>query len=92
MGDIGHSELQALLQGANLLAHGAAQAGIQVGQGFVEQQHGGLQRQRAGQRHALLLPARQLMRPALVQTVQAHGVEHGARLVAHLLTAQARKV
>ncbi|MNV44420.1 hypothetical protein D3C71_1361790 [compost metagenome] len=92
VGHIDHRQAQALLQGADLFAHGAPQAGVQVGQRLVKQQHGGLQRQRPGQGHALLLPPRKFMGPAQVQALQAHGVEHGAGLVAHLRRAQVQPV
>ena len=71
MGDVGHGQLQALLQAADFLAHLAAQAGIEVAQGLVEQQHGRLQHQGARQRHALLLAAREFAGQALVVAHQA---------------------
>ena len=48
-----------MLQRAELVAHLGAQAGIEVAERLVEQQHLGLEHQRAGDRHALLLAARQ---------------------------------
>ena len=39
--DVGHGQLQALLQRADLLAHAAAQPRVEVGQRLVEQQHRG---------------------------------------------------
>jgi iron(III) transport system ATP-binding protein len=55
--DVGHRQLQALLQGAYFFAHGSAQACVQIGQWLIEEQHRGLQHERACQRHTLLLPA-----------------------------------
>ena len=72
MGDVGHGQRQTLLQGPDLFAHLAAQAGIEVGQGLIKQQHIRLQHQGAGQGHALLLAARQLAGQALVKVNQAH--------------------
>src|SRR3990167_600904 len=46
--DVSHRERQALLQGTDFLTHLTAQAGVEVGQGLVEQQHLGVQHQRPG--------------------------------------------
>ncbi|MNT19521.1 hypothetical protein D3C72_1547830 [compost metagenome] len=54
-------------EGARFLA----QLGVQVRQRFVEQDHGRVVHQRAGNRHALLLAAGQLVRIALAQVAQA---------------------
>ena len=66
VGDVDDGEAEPLLQVADLLAHLAAQAGVEIGQRLVEQQHRRLQHQRARDRDALLLSARQLGRQALV--------------------------
>jgi hypothetical protein len=71
VGDIGHGQVEALLQAADFLAHLAAQARVQVAQRLVEQQHRGLQHQGPRQRHALLLAARELAGQALVVADQA---------------------
>jgi hypothetical protein len=73
--------LQALLQRADLLAHLAAQARVEVGQRLVEQQHRRLQHQRARQRHALLLAAGEFARQPVVEADQAHVAQRsrGAR-------------
>ena len=52
------------LQRLQLDAHLLAQLGIERGERLVEQQHVGLEHQRAGQRHALPLAARKLRRAA----------------------------
>jgi hypothetical protein len=62
MGDIDRRQAEPLLDLPDLLAHMAAQLGIEVRQRLVEQQHLRLQHQRARHRHALLLAARQLGR------------------------------
>ena len=56
---------EALLQVADLLAHLPAQPRVEIGQRLVEQQHRGLEHQRARDRDALLLAARQLRRQPL---------------------------
>ncbi len=53
------------MQPADLEAHFFAQIGVEVGQGLVEQQRFRLDDQRAGQRHPLLLSARQFAGIAL---------------------------
>ncbi len=55
----GDAELQ--LQGAQVFAQAVAQLGVEVGERFVEEQHIGLDDDGAGERHALLLAARQLL-------------------------------
>ena len=64
---------------AQLELHLLAQLGVEVGQGFVQQQHGWLDDQRTRQGHALALPARQLARVAacmFLQVHQAQGLGH----------------
>ncbi len=68
---VGDGQREAPLQRADLLAHRAAQPRIEVRQRLVEQQHRRLEHQRAGQRDALLLAARQLARQPLVEAGQA---------------------
>ena len=69
-------QAQLLLQLADLDAHLLPQLGVEIGQRLVEQQDVGLDHERAGERHALLLPARQLARQALRQTFEAHQAQH----------------
>ena len=57
--DVDRGERQALLQLADLLAHVAAQLGVEIGQRLVEQQHLRLQHDGARHRDALLLAAGQ---------------------------------
>ena len=51
------------------LAHGCAQAGIQRRKRLVQQHQARLHRHGARQRHALLLPARKLVRPPIQDTL-----------------------
>src|SRR3990167_1737998 len=88
--DVSHRERQALLQRADLFAHLTAQAGVEVGQGLVEQQHLGLQHQRTGQGHALLLAAREFTGQAVVIAHQAHAAQRLHGLGACLLLGLAR--
>ncbi len=55
-----------------------AQQRIQIREGLVEQQQLGLGGQGTGQRHALLLSARQVMRRAIGIALQAHHLERFA--------------
>ena len=52
---IGDSQVEALLQLANVLAHAPPQLGVEIGQRLVEQEHLRLQYERACHRDALLL-------------------------------------
>ena len=60
-----------LLQLADLDPHLLAQLGVEVGERLVEQQHVGPDDERARQRHALLLAARELARQASRQSPEA---------------------
>ena len=62
------------LDAADLLAGLQAQAGVEVGQRLVQQQHAGHLDQRAGDGDALLLPARQLAGLAVEQLADLHEV------------------
>ncbi|KAG0921122.1 hypothetical protein G6F32_015250 [Rhizopus arrhizus] len=61
-----------------------AQLGVQVGQGLVKQQHLRLDDDGTGQRHALLLPAGQLVGAALAVLRQAHELKRRFHLGADL--------
>ena len=75
VGDVDGGEAEALLQLADLGAHAAAQAGVEVRQRLVEQQHLRLEHQRAGDGDALLLAARKLGRQAVAHPAETHEVE-----------------
>jgi hypothetical protein len=59
----------------DVVAHGAAQERVDVAPRLVEQDHGRLGRERAGQRHALLLAARELVRMAALEAAEPDQVE-----------------
>ena len=61
---------------ADLLAQADADLGVERRQRLVEQQHARARRQRAGQRDALLLAARQLEGIALAVAGEADELEH----------------
>ncbi len=71
VGDVGDGQVELALQVPNILAHAAAQLGVQVRQRLVEQQHLRLQHQGAGDRHALLLATRELRGQAVVVALEA---------------------
>ncbi len=64
VGDIDEGDAGAALQALELDAHLLAQLGVEIGERLVEQQDLGLDHQAAGERDALLLAARQLVRIA----------------------------
>jgi hypothetical protein len=78
VGDVGHRQLQALLQAADLLAHLRRSRASRLDSGSSNSITAGLQHQRARHRHALLLAARQFAGQALVVAGQAHAVHRGA--------------
>ena len=75
--DRGHAELA--LDAAELELHLLAQLAVERGQRLVEQQEVGLEHQRAGDRDALLLPAGQLVRPALAEPAEPDERRDSAR-------------
>ena len=77
MGDVDGGDAQFLLDAADLGAHGHAQLGVQVGQRLVKKQHARLHHQRAGQGHALLLAAGELVGHAAFHAAHLHQVQHG---------------
>ena len=88
MRDVDRRDLELVVQAADLEAHLLAQVGVEVGQRLVEQQHLGLDDDGAGQRHALLLAARQLGRIAVLQRAQLHDVEDACRRGASISAAR----
>ena len=66
-----------LLEALQLALHLLAQLQVEGRKRLVEQQHAGLGRQRTGQRHALLLAARELGGPAAGKPLEPH---HGQGL------------
>ena len=76
VGDVDAGDAELLLDAADLGAHLLAQLGVQVGERLVHQQHLRLHHQRARQRHALLLPAGELVGRAVLQPGQLHQLQH----------------
>jgi hypothetical protein len=74
VGDVNDGRLQAAVKLADLRPHGDPQFGIQVGERLVEQKHLGLAHDGPAHRHALTLPARKLLGPAVQQVVDAEDV------------------
>ena len=70
MGHEDRGQAKLLMQSLKFQPHFLAKLSIQIGKRFVEQQRIGLYDDRAGQRHALLLAAGQLVRRAVSQPFQ----------------------
>ena len=64
------------LQRLDLRAHALAQLGVEIGQRLIEQQDRRLDHERAGERHALQLPARQLSGMPPFEALKADRFEH----------------
>ena len=77
MRDIDRRRAVGALQFADLHAHVDAQLGVEIGERLVEHQQLRIDDERAGQRHALLLPARQRGGIALRERAEADAVQHG---------------
>ena len=71
MGDVDDGEAEALLELPDLRADAPPELGVEVRERLVEQQHAGLEDERAGHRHALLLATRELAGQTIVQAGQA---------------------
>ena len=74
--DVDRRGLEPLVQFLDLGAHGDAQLGVEVGQGFVEQKQLGVAGQGPAHGHALALPARQLARLAVQQVPDLQHLRH----------------
>ena len=88
---VGHEhegEAEALVQAAQLLLHVLAQLEIERAERLVEQQHLRPVDQRAGERHALPLAARQLRRTAIIHAFEP---DEGQRLAGARLPLGARR-
>jgi hypothetical protein len=70
-----HQRLPEVVEGAQQRRHLAHEARVECRRGFVEQHDGGLHRERARDRDALLLPARQLRRMVMLLARQPHARE-----------------
>ena len=75
MGDDQRRNPRLLQHMQRIVAHLLAQPGIKAGKGLIEQQRRRAGGERTGQRHTLLLPAGELMRPSLATLAQAHTLQ-----------------
>ena len=82
VGDVDEGDADVALQLLELQLHGLAQLGVEGAEGLVEEQHGGPVDEGARERHALLLAARELARPALHHLIH---LDHLERLLHALL-------
>ena len=73
--DVQDRRPHAPLEGLQLDPHLLAQPGVQVRQRLVEEQDRGIGRQGAGERHALLLAAGELVRVPPIQAVEPGQLE-----------------
>ena len=64
------------LDATNLVSQARPDPRVQRGQGLVEQQDLGMDREGSRQRDTLLLAPRKLMRVAIAETAEAHDLEH----------------
>ena len=71
VGHVGHREAEALLELADVLAHPAAELGVEVRQRLVEAEHLGLEHERPGDGDPLLLAARELGGQPRVEPLEA---------------------
>jgi hypothetical protein len=69
-----------------------AVGGVQVGGRLVGQDHRGVVGQRAGDRHPLLLPARQLLGPEAEPVAQPHALQQGLGALTGAMTGGAGEV
>ena len=79
MRHVDERDAEPALQALELDLHFFAQLQIERAERLVEQQHLGLIDERARQRDALTLPARQLRGTALALRTELHEIEHFAR-------------
>ena len=79
-----HRDAELALQAAQLGAHLHPQLGVQVGQRLVQQQQARPQHDGPGQRHALLLPARQVGRQPRREVLETDRAQRLAHALAQL--------
>ena len=75
MGNVEEGDADAFLQRLQLDLERAAQLRIKRAERFIEQEHGRVEHERAGQRDPLLLAAGQLARPPPGEGAHPHQVE-----------------
>ena len=88
MGDVDRGHADPFLQLPQLEAHALAQLGVEIAQGLVEQQHAGLEHDRAREGHALLLTAGELTGAAIAVLFEAHQREGTLDTPAYVVLAQ----
>ena len=87
---VDHRRAEPLMQSRELVPHLHAQARVEVRQGFVEQEHCRVADDRAADRHALSLPARQGPGPPIQQRAEFEQLGHLANLGRDLVPAALR--
>ena len=85
VGDVDGGDAHLTLDLANGLPHLQAQLGVQIAQRLVHQQHVRLDDQRTGQRHALLLAARQILRQPVGVLLDLHDLQKAVCLPGDLI-------
>ena len=86
MRDVDRGDAQFPLQALDLRARVISQLGIQIAERFIQQQDRRLDHQGAGQRHALLLAAGDLLHLALFIAAQIHLFQRGRHAPALFLS------
>ena len=79
--DVDERDAELLLVAADLDLHLAPELAVEIGERLVEQQQRRPRDQAARQRHALLLAARELVRIALLEALEAQQIEHPGELL-----------
>ena len=92
MGDEDRGDAEPALDFLDLDLHRGAQILVERGERLVEQQHLGLDHQRARQRHALLLAAGQLPRLAVLEAGKLHHRQHVGDALPDLVLADAARL
>ena len=75
MGDVDERDAHLLLERRELELQRLAQLGVEGAERLVEQEHPGPQHEGPGEGHPLLLPARQLVRLALLEAGEPHQLQ-----------------
>ena len=76
MRHVNGGDVKFVMQAADFEAHLLTQGRVEVGQGLVQQQNGGPDNDRAGQRHPLLLTAAELGGIAVGKLVHVYDFQH----------------
>ena len=89
MGDIHDRNSQGALDAPDFILHFFPQAAVKGAEGFIHQHEAGLEHQRPGYRHPLLLSSGQLVGPAVFKPLQAHELQSPLDTLAALLHIEA---